>query len=186
MARSINRFAGTVLAASLAALVAPQAGCRDPVAPPCSMPLEPAVQRDGDAVVVVVIPAPDLADGGASPDGELDAGLGYVEGDAGDIIVQQPLDASAPCARACQRMAAQRCEESLPTKARSGQAAESCAALCDRAIASGHPMPTACLSTATTLTKVRACGVRCRQVPRVVSRAGLVPPEARLVPRNAG
>lgn len=67
-------------------------------------------------------------------------------------------DASGtPCDVACAHLAVFHCPEALPTKA-----GVTCPTICARGQAL-EEMPTACLSRASTLPAVRACGVRCAE-----------------------
>lgn len=94
---------------------------------------------------------------------QLDASVVIIEpsdagedaGDAGEVTDEQITDASTPCTRACATLTRYACEERKPV------AGETCPQLCERAKASGHPMPTTCLLNARSKAAVKACGVLC-------------------------
>jgi len=82
--------------------------------------------------------------------------------DAGDAGADLGKRLPSACARACDVLAAHGCEEALPARTSLGEdVEETCAHLCERAIESGHPMPTSCLERAKTKSDVEACGVTC-------------------------
>lgn len=130
--------------------------CREPNVPGPS----PAPDADTTTVVVEVSDAEadfhDFSDAGEDADivDLTDAGP-LATADAGAL-----LEAGTPCDRMYAVLVKFRCEEAKTIRP-PGERPETFVALCKRAIASGHPMPTACVARARTKTAVQRCGVLC-------------------------
>lgn len=94
----------------------------------------------------------------AGPAIELDASrMGDVT--PSDAEYDEPEGGSSPCARACTNLRALGC----PEGARNASG-ESCASVCNRALADGFQIRPDCIASGVNVDQVRACGrVRCQR-----------------------